>query len=218
MTDLASQLEAGRKEYARDFLRREHLTEHPAELLGIWLKDAEAHEGDDYQAMVVSTMDASGFPIGRVVLARGIQPEGVTFFTNYHSEKGKNLEVYPQAGATFFWKNLERQVRIRGIVEKLTSEESDRYFSSRPRESQLGAWMSQQSEILPDEVDWDALKAFWIQKLGTDGQIPRPPHWGGYRLHWAEVEFWQGRPSRLHDRWRYRLDEDDTWSAVRLSP
>lgn len=218
MKDLASPLSGGRKDYARDVLRREHLTAHPMDLLEIWLADAAAHEGEDYQAMVVSTLDGSGFPTGRVVLARGLEHQGVSFFTNYLSEKGKNLEAHPRAGATFFWKGLERQVRIRGNVEKLTSEESDRYFTSRPKESQLGAWMSEQSEVLMDDVDWDSMRESWIQRFEGLHAIPRPPHWGGYRLCWSEVEFWQGRPSRLHDRWRYRLNEQGTWSAVRLSP
>jgi pyridoxamine 5'-phosphate oxidase len=219
MNNLISQLASGRKDYAKDQLSRAHLTEHPSELLALWLEDAAQQEGDDYQAMVLSTLDDAGFPVGRVVLARGIEREGVNFFTNYLSEKGRNLEACPRAGATFFWKGLERQVRIRGTVERLSPEESDRYFASRPVDSQLGAWMSMQSEILPDVVDWDARRKSWIQKFeNSNGVIPRPPHWGGYQLRWSEVEFWQGRPSRLHDRWQYRIDATGGWSAVRLSP
>lgn len=211
-------LEQGRKQYDQGELNRSDLTDSPIELLQDWLEVAEHMVGDDFQAMVLSTLDALGFPIGRVVLARGLGADGIRFFTNYQSEKGRNLMDHPKASATFFWKELERQVRVRGVVHKLPEVDSDQYFASRPRESQLGAWMSSQSEIIPDEMDWESSRQKWEEQFTGLTVIPRPPHWGGFVLSVQTIEFWQGRPNRLHDRWEYAIQSDGAWKITRLSP
>lgn len=211
-------LEQGRKQYDQGALHRSDLPDSPIDLLRAWLKLAEEVVGEDFQAMVLGTLDASGFPTGRVVLARGLDEEGIRFFTNYQSEKARNLQDHPQASATFFWKELERQVRVRGVVRKLSVDDSDRYFASRPRESQLGAWMSPQSEVIPDEMDWESSRQTWEQRFRDLPDIPRPPHWGGFVLSIQAIEFWQGRPNRLHDRWEYALQSSGVWQIVRRSP
>jgi len=218
MKNPQSPLEQARKQYDQGALNRSDLKESPIELLQDWLEVAEKVVGDDFQAMVLSTLDAFGFPTGRVVLARGLGLDGIRFFTNYESEKGRNLMEHPKASATFFWKELERQVRVRGVVWKLSEMDSDQYFASSPRDSQLGAWMSSQSETLPDEMDWESSRQKWEQQFKDLPNIPRPPHWGGFVLSIQTIEFWQGRPNRLHDRWEYAIQADGAWKISRLSP
>jgi len=154
-----------------------------------------------------------------MVLLRGVDQEGMVFFTNYNSHKGKQLSENPRAGLTFFWDVLERQVRIAGVVSRLNDNESDDYFQSRPRGSRIGAWASPQSKIVESRTELNRLMEVTKSAYAEDMPIPRPEYWGGYRLQPLSIEFWQGRPSRLHDRLRYRRDSLDTeWIVERLAP
>ena len=205
-----------RKDYQKQSFNRQDLSSTPELLLQKWLDDASEVDSDDYNAMCLSTVDPSGMPSGRIVLLRAIEEDGLRFYTNYTSAKGRDLEGNPKVGATFFWKELERQVRISGVAARLTPQESDIYFASRPRSSQIGAWASQQSR--PNIQD-DLLDRFGVfeEKFKDAEAIPRPAHWGGHRVMISSCEFWQGRPNRLHQRWRYdRTDEG--WTIAPLDP
>jgi pyridoxamine 5'-phosphate oxidase len=171
----------------------------------------------DINAMTLATADKEGRPSARIVLLKGVDQRGFIFFTNYDSRKGQELTDNPQAALVFFWADQERQVCVRGQVSKLPPEESDAYFQSRPRGSKLGAWASKQSQPVPDRA---ALEADWRQTEARypGPEVPRPPHWGGYVLAPATIEFWQGRPNRLHDRLRYTRQPDGRWLIERLSP
>jgi len=206
-----------RRDFSRNILAEGDVPRDPLDLLSVWLGEAIAGSIPDSNAMSLSTIDREGFPVSRIVLLRGTSKNGLCFFTNYLSSKGQELGVNPKAALQFFWPELERQIRIRGVVEKLSSAESDEYFSSRPRESQLGAWASPQSEVIASRDVLDANLALYTEKFKEMKVIPRPPHWGGYRLAPVSFEFWQGRPSRLHDRLRARLD-GDLWCWQRLAP
>jgi pyridoxamine 5'-phosphate oxidase len=179
----------------------------------------QAHEAGvaEPNSVVLSTVDANGVPDARNLLFRGADSEGFSFFTNYLSAKSRQLQVNPVAAATSSWLDLHRQVRIRGEVIRLSVTDSDDYFASRPRESQLGAWASPQSEALRDRAELEELLA-QVRSRFDGHEVPRPPHWGGWLLVPQEVEFWQGRPSRLHDRFRYRRGTTGEWSIVRLAP
>ncbi len=174
------------------------------------------HRPPDINAMTLATVDQTGRPSTRTVLLKSVDARGFVFFTNYNSRKGRELAGNPQAALTFFWSELERQVCIAGTVTKLPAAESERYFHSRPHGSQIGAWASNQSEPVPDrtwlEVRWRELEHKF------PGEVPIPPHWGGYVLAPERIEFWQGRPSRLHDRFRYVRLPDGTWKIERLAP
>ena len=183
-----------------------------------WLEQAAAAGTALPEAMTLATATADGRPSARMVLLRGCDERGFVFFTNYESRKAGDLTANPRAALVFFWEPQDRQVRVEGRVEKVSAEESDTYFHSRPRGSRLGAWASPQSQVLPGR---DALDA-WVNEMEAKyaGQdvFPRPPHWGGYRVVPELIEFWQGQPSRLHDRLRYQRQADGSWKIDRLAP
>jgi pyridoxamine 5'-phosphate oxidase len=167
--------------------------------------------------MTLATATAEGKPDARIVLLKGFDEEGFVFYSNYNSQKGQQLATNPWAALVFWWAELERQVRIAGYVEKVSTEESEAYFASRPFDSQLGAWASPQSEVISSRSVLEENIAELQQKYDREG-VSKPPNWGGYRLFPQEFEFWQGRPSRLHDRLRYRQQSDGTWIRERLAP
>jgi pyridoxamine 5'-phosphate oxidase len=181
-----------------------------------WYEHAVAAGVNEPEAMALATSTPDGSPSVRFVLLKGVDERGVEFYTNYESRKARELEANPRAALAILWKPLQRQIRLEGAVQRLTPEESDEYFASRGRGSQLGAWASRQSEAIPDREWLEArLKAFGEQYPAT---VPRPPHWGGYRLVPDAIEFWEGRPSRLHDREAFTRGSDGAWHARRLSP
>jgi pyridoxamine 5'-phosphate oxidase len=210
-----------REEYSQRRLRRRDLDPDPIAQFNRWLSEAVAARIKDANAMSLATVNAAGQPSARIVLLKGVggggRPEGFLFFTNYGSRKSADLEFNPRAGLTFFWPELERQVAIEGAVRKASREEADTYFHSRPAASQLGAWASRQSEVVPSreylEEKFDAVTA---QYAGQP--VPLPPFWGGYWLAPSSIEFWQGGPGRIHDRLRYIRGETGAWRVERLSP
>jgi pyridoxamine 5'-phosphate oxidase len=167
--------------------------------------------------MILATVDAAGQPWTRTVLLKICDARGFTFFTNYDGAKGQQIAGNPRASVTFWWGGLERQVNVAGVIEKTSREESEAYFHSRPTNSQLGAWASAQSSVVTDRAQLEAQYAAALEKYG-ETNIPLPPHWGGYRLVPETIEFWQGRRSRLHDRFRYTRRGDGAWKIERLSP
>lgn len=181
-----------------------------------WVQQAVAAGIQDPTAFHLTTLDCDGFPHGRVVLLRDTRQGELVFYTNYQSEKGQDLLANHKAGATFFWPHADRQIRIRGTVSKVTESESDAYFNSRPEASRLGAWASNQSQVVTSRELLDAQFQQAKAKF-SDGAVPRPPHWGGFALRPAVIEFWQGRPSRLHDRVKCVRTENG-WDLLRLQP
>ncbi|WP_439475406.1 pyridoxamine 5'-phosphate oxidase [Algoriphagus formosus] len=205
-----------RKDYTLKSLDISDVNDSPFEQFHQWLREAISAEVLEVNAMTLSTLHADGYPNGRVVLLKELD-YGFVFFSNYQSEKGQELENHPKASLTFFWPELERQVRIMGTVEKISESQSDEYFLSRPRGSQIGAWASPQShKINSREVLEERLKE--MQLRFEEEKLVRPPHWGGYRVLPHKIEFWQGRPSRLHDRILYEKNEAGAWTISRLAP
>ncbi len=207
-----------RKSYANSELTEDSIKENPLEQFQNWFYEVEASDGvDEDNAMTVSTIGLDGFPKSRVVLMKKYTHEGFIFYTNYNSEKGRAIAKNPSVCLSFFWPNMERQVIIKGTAEKIAENLSDGYFESRPLGSQLGAVVSDQSEVVPSrEVLEKALKD--LEKAYEGKEVERPTHWGGYLVRPISIEFWQGRPNRLHDRIRYTLQEDYDWKIERLAP
>lgn len=205
-----------RLNYEKGALEEATLPGDPMELFRLWMDDALAAGVLEANAMTLATVSADGQPSSRTVLLKGYDKRGFSFFTNYHSRKGRELEGNPKAALTIFWRERERQVCVRGSVSRLSREESDAYFQSRPYGSQIGAWVSEQSEVIPNR-EWLESRDQELKAKHPEGSVPLPPNWGGFVLAPQEVEFWQGRPSRLHDRMLYRR-AGNAWEHVRLSP
>lgn len=205
-----------RVQYETLGLDRGDLRDDPVEQLRLWYSQAEDAGVTEPNAMVVSTVSADGMPDARAVLARDITQEGVTFYTNRHSAKGRQITSCGSGAATFVWLEIHRQVRIRGPISPVPEVVSDEYFASRPRESQIGAWASPQSEEIADRGELERRMAD-VEKRFDGTSVPRPPHWGGYAIGIQSIEFWQGRPSRLHDRFLY-TKHDGAWQVRRLAP
>lgn len=207
-----------RKSYEKGELLLNEVPENPMELFQKWFYEVDAHfPEDETNAMTISTVGFDGYPKGRVVLLKRFTYEGFIFYTNYTSEKGKAIEANPNVCLSFFWHGAERQIIIKGKAEKIAENLSDGYFESRPRGSQLGALVSNQSEIVPDRTYLED-KLAQLERAYENKDIPRPITWGGYIVKPIEMEFWQGRPNRLHDRIRYTLQSDYNWLINRLSP
>ncbi len=205
-----------RKDYTRAGLDEGDLAPDPFAQFARWFAEAANATVPEHNAMTVATAGADGQPSARIVLLKGFDERGFVFYTNYASDKGRDLAENPRAALAFFWPQLERQVRIEGDVERVSREESKAYFDSRPLGSRLGATLSRQSSVVGGRADLEAEFAR-LEALHGDGAVPLPEHWGGYRVAPRTVEFWQGRPSRLHDRLRFRRD-GGTWVVERLAP
>ena len=207
-----------RKEYEQATLDETTVARDPIRQFAAWYDDAVAAGVPEPEAMTLATATPAGRPSARVVLLRGFDARGFCFYTNYGSHKGRELTANPHAALTFHWPDLERQIRIEGCVERTTAAESDAYFRTRPSTSRIGAWSSPQSEVISDRGSLEALFARFRADHPDDSAIPRPPNWGGFRVVPERIEFWQGRPSRLHDRLRFRRDADGAWILERLAP
>lgn len=213
-TDVAD-LASLRSEYTRARLDVGDLPADPIEAFKRWFDEASRAEVPEPSAMTLATVGSDGTPSARIVLLKGLDQRGFTFFTDFRSRKGHDLESHPRATLLFYWKELERQVRITGDVATLPDAEADAYYRTRPLGSRIGAWASHQSAVIPDRIWLEKKVAEAEARFGDDP--PLPPHWGGFRVEPEEFEFWQGRESRLHDRLRYRPD-DTGWVVERLSP
>jgi pyridoxamine 5'-phosphate oxidase len=197
-------------------LTKENVKANPTEQFQKWYEEAVAAEIPEVEAMALATATKEGAPSARIVLLKSFDQDGFVFYTNYESRKAKELTDNALACLLFYWMPVKRQVRIEGTVEKVSAEESEKYFHSRPFGSKLGAWASNQSEVIPSREELEKRFEEFSWKFGDN--IPRPSHWGGYRLRPKMIEFWQGRENRLHDRLRYRLQPDGRWVIERLGP
>lgn len=206
-----------RRDYTQHGLSEADLYSDPILQFERWFNQALKADLPEPNAMTLATVGEDGQPSARVVLLKGLDQRGFTFFTNYHSRKGFELRTQPRAALVFFWPELERQVRVEGRVEQCSADEADSYFASRPRGSRLGAWASPQSEVIGGREVLERRLAE-VRMQFRDDDVPRPEHWGGYRVVPERIEFWQGRPNRLHDRLRYRRDESGRWIVERLAP
>jgi pyridoxamine 5'-phosphate oxidase len=205
-----------RQDYARATLSEHDVDPDPVRQFTVWLEQAIAAQVIEPTAMTLATATADGAPSARMVLLKGVDERGFAFYTDYRSRKGSELAANPRAALVFWWGELERQVRITGHVTRVTSEESEAYYRSRPIKSRLGAWASVQSRVLESREQLEAQLHEVTERFA--GEPPLPPHWGGFRVRHEEVEFWQGRRSRLHDRIVYRRGAGDGWTIARLSP
>ncbi len=202
--------------YSKKTLDEADALANAIDMFELWWDEAVESDITEVNAMTVATVK-DGMPNARVVLLKAFDERGFVFYTNYNSTKGKEIEENPNVAVVFFWKELERQVRIRGVIERTTVQESIDYFNSRPEDSKLGAWSSTQSLVVAGK-GWLKETFDYYSERFKRGVIPKPPHWGGYRVKPREIEFWQGRPSRMHDRLLYTLQENGEWKIERLAP
>lgn len=216
MTDLSQQISQLRRDYVSQPFDESHVTANPLEQFQHWFEEALKADQPDVEAMTLSTSTSDGRISGRIVLLKGFDARGFIFFTNYESRKSRELETNSQAALTFYWHTLNRQIRIEGSVEKVSRPESEEYFRSRPRGSQIGAWASPQSDEIINR-DILAERVAEVEARFGEGEIPCPPFWGGWRLQPDKIEFWQGRESRLHDRIVY-TKQNGAWRICRLAP
>lgn len=215
---MTEQLAAMRVDYRTEGFDIDTLAPTWHEQLAAWFAEAEAAEVPEPNAMVLATVRDDGRPSSRTVLCKGLDERGIVFYTNYTSAKSHDLRVTRYASATFPWYALHRQVHVRGTVELVSPEETQAYWSTRPRGSQLGAWASAQSVVVRDRRVLDDALAAITQRFSGDEEVPVPQHWGGWRIRPEQVEFWQGRTNRMHDRLRFEADRDRTWTVRRLAP
>ncbi len=206
-----------RKEYSQENLLEKEVEADPIRQFEKWWNNVLAAGVEEPNAMTLATVAMDAVPYARIVLLKGFSEKGFVFFTNYNSYKGHQLSENPKACLVFYWKEIERQIRIIGLVSKLSASENDEYFNSRPEASRIGAWTSPQSQVIEDRT-WLDERFKKLTGEMKDGNIQRPPHWGGYIVKPVIIEFWQGRPSRLHDRIQYSLQDDGTWKIERLAP
>jgi len=206
-----------RKEHNRSSLLEEEVDPDPISQFVVWFDEASQSGVAESNAMALATATPDGRPSARMVLLRGVDERGFAFFTNYESRKARELEANPYAALVFFWHELERQIRVEGRVERVAGSESDQYFQSRPIGARIGAWASPQSQVVPGR---EVLESRFgeLESQYPEGEIPRPANWGGYRLIPDSIEFWQGRPNRLHDRLRYTKREQGGWLIERMAP
>jgi pyridoxamine 5'-phosphate oxidase len=206
-----------RKDYTLHSLNEDDVVSSPIVQFERWWNDAEKSQIIEMNAMTLATTGKDGFADARTVLLKGFDEKGFVFFTNYDSIKGKQLDANPKCCLLFHWKELERQIRINGIADKISVEESDEYFESRPGGSRIGAWASPQSKVVENKEWLEKTFKHYSEKF-KQGKIPKPPHWGGYRVQPLKIEFWQGRPSRMHDRILYTGTTPGKWKIERLAP
>ncbi len=216
MEELRNYLNGIRRDFANRPLSEDSVNKNPYLQFSVWFEEAVNVQILDPYAMVISTVDEIGQPHSRVVYLRDISENGLVFYTNYDSQKGKNISNSNKLSITFFWAELERQIRIEGLVSKASEELSDKYFAARPRESKIGAWASNQSEIIKSREELEEKVTFYNEKF-KNCDVPRPSHWGGYLVSPVKFEFWQGRPNRLHDRLVYSKNKD-SWAISRVAP
>jgi pyridoxamine 5'-phosphate oxidase len=213
---MLSEIAGIRQEYKQQVLLESAAAENPFSQFAQWWDEALKSEISEVNAMTLATASAEGVPAARTVLLKSYDKNGFVFFTNYNSQKGLEIAANPRAALLFFWKELERQVRITGLIEKIDAADSDAYFQSRPLGSRIGAHASPQSQVIENREWLEKEEEKLKQNLGND--IPRPAHWGGYIVKPVTIEFWQGRPNRLHDRLLYSLEENGSWKIERLAP
>ena len=213
----APDLESIRKDYRLQSLLENNVEADPIKQFETWWQQALQSDIEEPNAMTLATSTPAGKPSARIVLLKAIKNNGFVFYSNYNSRKGKQINDNPFVSLVFFWKELERQVRIEGEIHKISGQESDAYFSKRPLESRIGAWSSPQSEVINSREVLEKNVSEYINKFDPDN-IPRPPYWGGYIVSPTLIEFWQGRPGRLHDRLQYTLSEPNGWKIERLAP
>lgn len=217
MEVINSKIVSLRKEYSSAFLNEEDVNHNPFKQFELWMHQAVEAEILEPNAMTVSSVSSEGKPSSRIVLLRGFDENGFVFYTNYNSHKGHDMAQNKYACLNFFWPELERQIRIEGSIAKIDQQISTNYFHSRPRESQIGAWASIQSAVIANRKVVEDAFAHYTEKFKDLEEIPKPEHWGGYNIKPTSIEFWQGRPSRLHDRLRY-TEVNGAWKIERLSP
>jgi len=211
-------LQGLREDYRKSTLEEKDASDNPFTQFANWFKEALNAQISEPNAMVVATANKDGFPSARVVLLKGFDEKGFIFYTNYKSQKAKELLENPQCALVFNWLELERQIRIEGIAEKISPEDSTAYFHKRPKKSQIGAWASPQSQIIQTrDILEDNVKSLNAEYMDLE-KLPRPDHWGGFRINATRIEFWQGRSSRLHDRLNYQKSTSNTWKRTRLAP